>query len=212
MRHFLIYQLLILLVLAGCTTKSNQPDSVVDQTAKNESTRLFFDVHDLEPGKIDLNAVAGAHQKDLATQGKYGVNITKYYVDNEKGKVYCIAEARDSASLYETHKEAHGLVPSHIREIAGEVSQATRPGATLFMDIHRLGPGNVTASDAAHAHEKDLATQEKYNTKFVNYWVDEKAGTVMCLVESADSASIANVHKEAHGLLPAQIFKVAEGH
>jgi len=48
MRHFLIYQLLILLVLAGCTTKSNQPDSVVDQTAKNESTRLFFDVHDLE--------------------------------------------------------------------------------------------------------------------------------------------------------------------
>ena len=51
----------------------------------------------------------------------------------------------------------------------------------------------------------------KYGVNFINYWVDEKAGVVMCLSEAADSNAIIKTHKEAHGLIPVQILKVKQG-
>src|SRR4051794_22809253 len=55
--------------------------------------KLFLDVHDLGPGKVTAEAVAAAHKKDLATQGKYGVHYQSYWFDEKEGKVYCLAEA-----------------------------------------------------------------------------------------------------------------------
>jgi hypothetical protein len=81
----------------------------------------------------------------------------------------------------------------------------------LFLDIHQLGAGSVTAKDVAGAHEKDLAVQQKYGVNFLNYWVDESSGTVMCLSEARDSASVIHTHREAHGLLPVQILEVKQG-
>jgi len=46
---------------------------------------------------------------------------------------------------------------------------------------------------------------------FINYWVDEKAGVVMCLSEAADSNAIIATHKEAHGLIPVEILRVKQG-
>ena len=63
----------------------------------------------------------------------------------------------------------------------------------------------------ADAHKKDLAAQGKYGMNFINYWVDEKAGVVMCLSEAADSNAIIATHKEAHGLIPVEILKVKQG-
>ena len=48
----------------------------------------------------------------------------------------------------------------------------------LFIDVHQLGPGNVTYEAAAGAHAKDLATQRKYNVQFIKYWVDEKLSLI----------------------------------
>ena len=58
----------------------------------------------------------------------------------------------------------------------------------LFLDVHDVGPGKVTAKDVAGAHQKDLATEKKYGVHLKAYWVDEKAGTIYCLAE-APSAS-----------------------
>jgi hypothetical protein len=33
----------------------------------------------------------------------------------------------------------------------------------------------------------------------------------MCLAEAKDSTALINTHKEAHGLLPAKVFKVKQG-
>jgi hypothetical protein len=41
--------------------------------------------------------------------------------------------------------------------------------------------------------------------------VDEKEGIIMCLSEAPDSNAIINVHREAHGLLPAVVMTVQEG-
>ncbi|AYB35657.1 DUF4242 domain-containing protein [Chryseolinea soli] len=79
------------------------------------------------------------------------------------------------------------------------------------MDIHQLGAGNVTAEAVAAAHAKDLATQGKYDVNFINYWVDEQTGTVMCLSEAKDEQAVINTHKEAHGLIPNEVRPVKQG-
>jgi hypothetical protein len=81
----------------------------------------------------------------------------------------------------------------------------------LYLDIHELGPGNVTAAAVAAAHQKDLAVEHKYGVNFINYWVDEKNGTVMCLSQAPDSTAVINTHKEAHGLIPVSVVKVQQG-
>ncbi|RRB18390.1 DUF4242 domain-containing protein [Larkinella knui] len=81
----------------------------------------------------------------------------------------------------------------------------------MFLDIHQLGPGNVTAKAVAEAHAKDLAAQGKYGVNFINYWVDEKSGVVMCLSEAKDAKSVIDTHKEAHGLIPVEVHPVKQG-
>jgi hypothetical protein len=187
----------------------------VSQTSKPaevaKTSHLFLDVHNLGPGKVTLADVAGAHQKDLATQKKYGTNFIKYWVDENAGKVYCLVESPDSAALSNTHKEAHGLVPDFVHMVSDGPEAAIHPNSTLFLDVHKLGAGNVNAEGVAKAHEKDLATQGKYGANFINYWLDEKQGLVMCLVEAKDSTQLINTHREAHGLIPDEIHKVQQG-
>jgi hypothetical protein len=80
----------------------------------------------------------------------------------------------------------------------------------LFMDVHTLG-GPVPLAEAAKAHAADLQTQGRYGVDYKQYWVDESAGKIFCLVEAPDAEAAASVHREAHGLLADSIFPVAEG-
>jgi hypothetical protein len=62
------------------------PDQVNLVTGGHEETikgkkDLYLDLHIMGPGKVDAAAVAGAHQKDLAVQGKHGLNVINYWVD-----------------------------------------------------------------------------------------------------------------------------------
>jgi hypothetical protein len=172
---------------------------------------LYMDVHTLEPGKVKFEDVAAAHQKDLTTEGKYGVSFIKYWVDEKNGLVYCLSSSPDSASIAQTHAEAHGLMPSRVYEvISGEETPNIKP-EHLFLDVHYLGAGKVTAADVKAAHQKDLATEGKHNVSFINYWVDEKEGVVMCLSQSNDEQSVIQTHTEAHGLIPASVASVKEG-
>ncbi len=175
-----------------------------------ETRHLFLDVHRLTPG-IKPEAVAQAHQKDLAVEGKYGVDLIKYWVAQDDGLVFCLASASDSESLRKTHAEAHGLLPDNIYLVEGGTEAALKGKKNLFLDIHYLGEGKVSVKDVAAAHEKDLAVEKKYGANFINYWVNEKEGVVMCLVEAKDSSALINTHKEAHGLLPDKIYRVIQG-
>jgi hypothetical protein len=182
-------------------------------TSVNKAARksFYIDVHQLEPGKVKYEDVAKAHAKDLAVEKKYGVNFIKYWVDEDKGLVYCLSSSSDSESIRKTHAEAHGLLPAHIYLVTDGQEAASKGQNNFFLDVHYLGAGNVTAKDVAAAHQKDLAVEGKYGVNFINYWVDEKQGVVMCLSQAKDSASIIQTHKEAHGLLPAIVMKVKQG-
>lgn len=178
--------------------------------ATNEK-KLFMDVHQLEPGKVKFEEVAKAHAKDLSVEGKYGVHFLNYWVDAEQGLVYCLSSSADSNSIRKTHAEAHGLLPAYTLEVTDGAVAPLTGNNKLFMDIHKLGAGNVTAAAVADAHKKDLAVQGKYGVNFINYWVDEKAGVVLCLSEAKNPESVANTHKEAHGLIPVEIRNVKQG-
>jgi hypothetical protein len=78
---------------------------------------LYFDIHYLGAGKVTAKDVAGAHEKDLAIQAKHDVNLINYWVDEEDGVVMCLAQAKDSTSFSETHKEAHGLIASRVIKV-----------------------------------------------------------------------------------------------
>jgi hypothetical protein len=81
----------------------------------------------------------------------------------------------------------------------------------LFMDVHSKLPENATAQDVAEAHEADLKIQDKYDVRYINYWVDERAGKVFCLVEAPDADAAHAVHREAHGLVADEIYPVEQG-
>ena len=75
----------------------------------------YMDMHDL-PG-VKAEDVAKAHEADVATQGKYGVNYTHYWVDETDGKVFCLVEAPDKESAARVHREAHGLEAHTLYEV-----------------------------------------------------------------------------------------------
>lgn len=176
-----------------------------------DEKKLYMDVHTMTPGKVKFEDVAEAHKKDLATQGRHNVEFIKYWVDEKNGLVYCLSSAKDSASVVETHTEAHGLVPSRVYEVkSGQETPKINP-ENLYLDVHYLEPGKVTVQDVEAAHQKDLATEGKHNVKFINYWVDEKEGVVMCLSQAPNANAVSETHKEAHGLIPASVAPVKEG-
>jgi hypothetical protein len=47
--------------------------------------------------------------------------------------------------------------------------------------------------------------------RFINYWVDEVNGKVLCLSEASNPDAIRETHRRAHGLLPGEIVKVTKG-
>jgi Protein of unknown function (DUF4242) len=74
---------------------------------------LFMDVHRIQGG-VKAADVAQAHQADLQTQGKYGVDYKAYWIDEAEGQIFCLVEAPDAQSANTVHREAHGLVADAI--------------------------------------------------------------------------------------------------
>src|ERR1700753_973252 len=91
---------------------------IVAPPAPLAGRKLFLDMHDMGPRKGTADAAAGAHQRDLATQGKYGVDFKAYWVDEKAGKIYCLIEAPSADAALAVHKEAHGLMPQSIEEVS----------------------------------------------------------------------------------------------
>jgi uncharacterized protein DUF4242 len=77
---------------------------------------LFMDVHNLgDP--VTLNDVAKAHAADLATQDDYGVHYLRYWVDERRGRIFCLVDAPDPESADAVHRDAHGLLADEIYQV-----------------------------------------------------------------------------------------------
>ncbi len=92
---------------------------------------------------------------------EYGVDFLKYWVDKDKGLIYCLSSSSNTESIRKTHTEAHGLLPNHIYEVTEGMEAVLKDNKNLFPDAHYLGAGKVSAADVAAAYEKDLTEQKK---------------------------------------------------
>lgn len=75
-----------------------------------------MDVHHMGD-KINAKDVEEAHKKDLEVEGKHGVHYLHYWVDEDGGKIYCLAKAPSAEAARAVHAEAHGLVADEIHEV-----------------------------------------------------------------------------------------------
>lgn len=82
---------------------------------------LYIDIHNL-PG-VRAEDVAKAHLADMQTQGYYGVNYVKYWVNEDSGKVFCLCDAPSAEAATNVHREAHGLVAERIIEVTPELTE-----------------------------------------------------------------------------------------
>jgi hypothetical protein len=114
-RLYTLIGALALALFAACSSNAAGNEN------PGQKGELFMDMHDLGPGKVTAAAVAKAHAADLKVQGAHDVQFLRYWVDEENGKVYCLARAKDAHDIIDAHREAHGLLPNVVGPvIAGE--------------------------------------------------------------------------------------------
>ncbi len=68
--------------------------------------------------------VAKAHAQDVETQRKYGVEYTKYWMNESGRKVFCLVHAPNAEAAECVHREAHGMVAEKIIEIQPELAES----------------------------------------------------------------------------------------
>lgn len=76
---------------------------------------LYMDVHRMDA--IDPDALAGAHERDLEVQERFGVDYRSYWYSHQPARVFCLVDAPDPESATAVHREAHGLVADEIFEV-----------------------------------------------------------------------------------------------
>jgi hypothetical protein len=84
--------------------------------SRGTTMALFMDAHDLH-APVTLEDVAKAHAADVATQGEHGVQYLRYWVDESRGRIFCLVEAPDAEAAATVHREAHGLVADEIHPV-----------------------------------------------------------------------------------------------
>lgn len=90
-----------------------------ERTTPALGMRYYLDVHHLDPTKVNAEAVAKAHEQDLAVQGRHHVEYLDYWFDAKTGTVTCLSQAPSAGDAIAVHQEAHGLLPDSIEEVTG---------------------------------------------------------------------------------------------
>ena len=83
---------------------------------------IYMDVH-IVPG-VKAKNVAEAHQKDLILQAEHGCKCMTYWIDEERGNIFCLVEAPFKEAVEEMHSKAHGLIPNKIIEVKSDVVES----------------------------------------------------------------------------------------
>jgi len=74
--------------------------------------------------EANARAAAEAHREDLAIQGHFGCKCMTYWIDEDRGNIFCLIEAPDKSAVVNMHQRAHGLVPHEIIEVSAELVNA----------------------------------------------------------------------------------------
>ncbi len=96
---------------------------------------LYLDIHDV--GDTTPEEIAKIHLADVETQGKYHVEYRKYWMNQDRGKVFCLVSAPNAEAACQVHREAHGCLAEKIIEVDADMADGF------------LGGGEINAAGAA---------------------------------------------------------------
>jgi class 3 adenylate cyclase len=91
---------------------------------------LFIDIHDVADATPD--EIANAHKKDLQIQSAYGVNYVKYWLNESRGKIFCLCTAPNAEAADKVHREAHGLAAQRIIEVDPDLAEGMLGGGAIL--------------------------------------------------------------------------------
>jgi hypothetical protein len=75
-----------------------------------------MDVHSVDGG-VTIEDVVRAHRADLRTQDAYDVRFLRYWVDETRGRIFCLAEAPSAEAAIAVHRQAHGLLADEVYQV-----------------------------------------------------------------------------------------------
>lgn len=110
---------------------------------------IYMDRHYIEGAT--RHAIANAHEKDLATQDKHGVNFLTYWFDEARCTAFCLVEAPNVESIRMAHDEAHGDVPHEIIEVDPTIVDAFLGRIKHPPSMQRVGDVGVPIDSAFRA-------------------------------------------------------------
>ncbi len=79
-----------------------------------------------------------------------------------------------------------------------------------YLDMHIVPPDQVSPEILAELHKKDLAVQGRHGVRYLKYWYDAATGRIFCHSDAPTREAALAVHREAHGMMPDEIFEVEE--
>jgi class 3 adenylate cyclase len=121
---------------------------------------LYMDIHNLDEGTTPED-VAKAHAKDMETQRKYGVEYTKYWVNETGRKVFCLAHAPSAEAAEQVHREAHGMLPEKIIEVEPDVAE-------VFLGGTETNPAGAVLLPGGGATDRDPGVRTILFTDIAN--------------------------------------------
>jgi class 3 adenylate cyclase len=121
---------------------------------------LYMDIHNLDEGTT-AEDVAKAHAKDMETQRKYGVEYTKYWVNETGRNVFCLAHAPSAEAAEQVHREAHGMLSEKIIEVEPDVAE-------VFLGGTETNPTGAVLLPGGTANERDAGIRTILFTDIVN--------------------------------------------
>ncbi len=137
---------------------------------------LYMDLHKGVHG-VTRDEMKHIHQADLDVQDKHGVQIHKFWYNEEAGTVFCLFEAPDKAACAATHAEAHGMTACEIIEV--------QPSDVLLF----MGPGD--ANDIGRA----IHTDGQYDSSVRTFLFTDIVGSTDLTQIVGDAKAIALIRK-----------------
>src|SRR6516162_11205807 len=121
---------------------------------------LYMDIHNHHDGTTPED-VAKAHAKDMETQKKYGVEYTKYWVNETGKKVFCLAHAPSAEAAECVHREAHGMMAEKIIEVEPDVAE-------VFLGGTETNPAGAVLLPGGSGSDRDPGIRTILFTDVVN--------------------------------------------
>ena len=131
----------------------------------------YMDRH--EAGELAPADIYAGHLLDLQVQEKYHARYLTYWMDQERGHVFCLVDAPSREAAEAVHAEAHGL-------IANEIIEVEQDAVADFLGRPSDPPGTSPAQPIADsAFRTVLFTDIEGSTHLTQKMGDDGAMTIL---------------------------------